>query len=134
MGFEPTVHCYTHDFQSCPLGHYGTPPRQRQREGHHNTCIVRCEAPLVSGGESGIRTHGSLHYTAFREQLLKPLGHLSRAQYNISLDEPQGCGRVGDHVSGDFAAISCSILALAHVQWERETAMCGQAVQRERWQ
>ncbi len=38
-----------------------------------------------SGGESGIRTHGTLlKYTAFRGQLLKPLGHLSVLKYITS--------------------------------------------------
>ncbi len=37
------------------------------------------------GGESGIRTHGTLlKYTAFRGQLLKPLGHLSVLKYITS--------------------------------------------------
>ena len=43
-----------HDFQSCSLGHYETPP-----EG--------------VGGESGIRTHEGLHPTAFRERHIRPL-------------------------------------------------------------
>src|ERR1700723_2047589 len=32
-----------------------------------------------SGGESGIRTHGTLRYTRFPSVRLKPLGHLSRS-------------------------------------------------------
>jgi plasmid stabilization system protein ParE len=32
----------------------------------------------LSGGESGIRTHGTLRYTRFPSVRLKPLGHLSR--------------------------------------------------------
>src|ERR1700722_19398329 len=45
-----------------------------------------------SGGESGIRTHGTLRYTRFPSVRLKPLGHLSwsvnlracRAQRNVA--------------------------------------------------
>ena len=34
--------------------------------------------PTVDGGESGIRTHGTVSsITGFQDQLLKPLGHLS---------------------------------------------------------
>jgi hypothetical protein len=33
----------------------------------------------VYGGESGIRTHGTLRYTRFPSVRLKPLGHLSRS-------------------------------------------------------
>jgi hypothetical protein len=32
----------------------------------------------MTGGESGIRTHGTLRYTRFPSVRLKPLGHLSR--------------------------------------------------------
>lgn len=32
---------------------------------------------LLSYGESGIRTHGGLRHTAFREPHHRPLGHLS---------------------------------------------------------
>jgi hypothetical protein len=28
VGFEPTEACTSHDFQSCSLDHYETPPRQ----------------------------------------------------------------------------------------------------------
>ena len=56
VGFEPTKACTLHDFQSCSLGHYETPP---------------------GGGESGIRTHEGLHPTAFRERHFRPLRHLS---------------------------------------------------------
>ena len=39
----------------------------------------RAENPLslLSGGESGIRTHGTLPYGSFQDCFLKPLGHLS---------------------------------------------------------
>ena len=41
---------------------------------------------LNRGGEGGIRTHGGgLPHTAFREQHLKPLGHLSTADYTGGL-------------------------------------------------
>gem|GEM_PF-3839452 len=55
VGFEPTKACTLHDFQSCSLDHYETPP----------------------SGESGIRTHEGLHLTAFRERHFRPLRHLS---------------------------------------------------------
>ena len=63
VGFEPTKACTLHDFQSCSLDHYETPP---------------------GSGESGIRTHEGLHLTAFRERHFRPLRHLSTAQYSIS--------------------------------------------------
>ena len=34
---------------------------------------------VKTGGESGIRTHGTLRYTRFPSVRLKPLGHLSRS-------------------------------------------------------
>src|SRR5258708_37718719 len=52
VGFEPTKACTLHDFQSCSLDHYETPPES---------------------GESGIRTHEGLHLTAFRERHIRPL-------------------------------------------------------------
>ena len=33
--------------------------------------------PLLSGGESGIRTHGCFHIAGFQDRCLQPLGHLS---------------------------------------------------------
>jgi hypothetical protein len=44
-----------------------------------------CNLSLATfyGGEGGIRTRGSLHYTRFPSVLLQPLGHLSR-EYQIS--------------------------------------------------
>jgi hypothetical protein len=60
----------TRDFQSRPLGLYGTPPDTR-------------------GGRGGIRTHGALlGLTAFRERHLKPLGHPSAGEYSTVADSP----------------------------------------------
>ena len=40
--------------------------------------IVSCLRPIrFFGGESGIRTHGTLPYDGFRNRCLRPLGHLS---------------------------------------------------------
>ena len=41
-------------------------------------CEVMWDNVLLNGGESGIRTHGTLFtYTRFPSVRLKPLGHLS---------------------------------------------------------
>src|SRR5258706_5756626 len=74
----------TRDFQSRPLGLYGTPPGRPRR--HHGE-----QAPAYSpcfradrGGRGGIRTRGALfRHTAFRERHPKPLRHPSTAQYSI---------------------------------------------------
>ena len=61
-----------------------------------------CDLPSSNrGGEGGIRTHGGgLPHTAFREQHLKPLGHLSATNYTggVAADKhkthrrmPMGC-------------------------------------------
>ena len=63
-GFEPSVGCPTHDFQSCTFGLSVTSPWPRM--------ILR-----PPGGESGIRTHGGLPHIAFRVRRLRPLGHFS---------------------------------------------------------
>src|SRR5690348_8007182 len=64
----------TRDFQSRPLGLYGTPPDTR-------------------GGRGGIRTHGALlGLTAFRERHLKPLGHPSAGEYSTVADSPASSG------------------------------------------
>src|SRR5581483_10937163 len=72
VGFEPTKACTLHDFQSCSLDHYETPPDVPQMPQHGH------------GGESGIRTHEGLHPTAFRERHFRPLRHLSVPEYSIS--------------------------------------------------
>jgi hypothetical protein len=53
-------------------------------EHHFDACfLLRTSSSIlgqqpVHGGESGIRTHGTLRYTRFPSVRLKPLGHLSR--------------------------------------------------------
>src|SRR5215471_6994853 len=51
-----------HDFQSCSLGLYETPPAERV----------------------GFEPTRAIHPTAFRERHFRPLRHLSAAQYSIS--------------------------------------------------
>ena len=72
-GFEPSVRCRTHDFQSCPFGHSGISPVFQK------LCGGSCDLPRwarardlvrtrrdtgtvrrVAGGESGSRTHVGL--------------------------------------------------------------------------
>src|SRR6476620_9004609 len=77
----------TRDFQSRPLGLYGTPPGDRaMRQMPKRRATSRpLAAPRPTGGESGIRTHGALfRLAAFRERYHKPLGHLSAAQYSTA--------------------------------------------------
>ena len=62
-GFEPSVGCPTHDFQSCTFGLSVTSP-------HRSLWRL--------GGESGIRTHGGFPHIAFRVRRLRPLGHFSQ--------------------------------------------------------
>jgi hypothetical protein len=55
--------------------------------GRNSTYFCHADRPLMqispsrpmrlAGGESGIRTHGTLRYTRFPSVRLKPLGHLS---------------------------------------------------------
>src|SRR5581483_12168630 len=52
-----------HDFQSCSLGHYETPPGRAERVGFEPTRAI--------------------HPTAFRERHFRPLRHLSTTQYSI---------------------------------------------------
>jgi hypothetical protein len=44
----------------------------------------------VSGGEGGIRTHGTLRYTAFRVRRTRPLCDLSTGHYGRTFIRPQG--------------------------------------------
>ncbi len=59
---------HTRDFQSRPLGLYGTPPRVTKGPPLHSA------TPAERAGFEPAIPFG---YTAFRERLLKPLGHLS---------------------------------------------------------
>ena len=68
----------THAFQACRLSHSRTSPQK------YRTPFITVHAETLpdaktgtSGGEGGIRTRGTLPYTAFRERRLKPLSHLS---------------------------------------------------------
>jgi hypothetical protein len=82
----------TRDFQSRPLGLYGTPP------GCSNNTRLSQRVYLLAvvwlpGGRGGIRTRGALfRHAAFRERYHKPLGHPSAAQYTIS---PSGAASAG---------------------------------------
>src|SRR5215469_2012430 len=62
VGFEPTVLLHTHDFQSCPLGLYGTPPGLITTGTSARPRVER-DVPMIIGGESGIRTHGACDST-----------------------------------------------------------------------
>src|SRR5258706_2018498 len=74
----------TRDFQSRPLGLYGTPPGGPKRQhGEQAPAYSPCFR-ADRGGRGGIRTRGALfRHTAFRERHHKPLGHPSAAQYSI---------------------------------------------------
>src|SRR5580765_6751164 len=74
----------TRDFQSRPLGLYGTPPGgPRRQHGEQAPAYSPCFR-ADRGGRGGIRTRGALfRHTAFRERHHKPLGHPSAAQYSI---------------------------------------------------
>jgi hypothetical protein len=82
----------TRDFQSRPLGLYGTPP------GWSNNTRLAQQVYLLAllwstGGRGGIRTRGALfRHAAFRERYHKPLGHPSAAQYIISLSGAASAG------------------------------------------
>src|SRR5258708_3177986 len=47
VGFEPTEACTSHDFQSCSLDHYETPPKA-ERVGFEPT--KACTLPLFESG------------------------------------------------------------------------------------
>src|SRR5215469_4018498 len=69
-----------HDFQSCSLGHYETPPA---------LFIFRSATTLARSTEwaaerVGFEPTRAIHPTAFRERHFRPLRHLSAAQYSIS--------------------------------------------------
>ena len=51
-----------------------------------------------SGGESGIRTHGSVRNTTFRESHLRPLGHLS---VYLSSHQPSKTPRKKERTDGE---------------------------------
>jgi hypothetical protein len=70
---------HTHDFQSCPLGHYGTPPWEMTKKMPAHA-VQHCG---IWRREWDSNPRYLLEHTAFRGQLLKPLGHLSVMEYTI---------------------------------------------------
>ena len=46
---------------------------------------LSAKAPQGTGGESGIRTHGTLRHTRTPIVRLRPLGHLSKFMFRIIL-------------------------------------------------
>ena len=73
----------TRDFQSRPLGLYGTPPGAGTRIKMASGTAPTRRIGRSAGGKGGIRTHGALFkHTAFRERHHQPLGHLSATQYS----------------------------------------------------
>ena len=69
-----------------PAGRNVTHEKYLKREkisGHFSASFpMACQyfvGDLIYGGESEIRTHGTLRYTRFPSVRLKPLGHLSRS-------------------------------------------------------
>ena len=118
----------TRDFQSRPLGRYGTPPLGWQnanaaeammasRRAAHSPC-KSTEQLVLPGGRGGIRTRGALfRHAAFRERYHKPLGHPSTAEYNICAEGSQdttarslgGLGqRYQRHITGDDWVVAAS--------------------------
>jgi hypothetical protein len=75
-------------------GELAKTPRNR---GNFSRCLwIRARSlcnSRLGGGEGGIRTHGSFHYTRFPSVRLKPLGHLSQnptARLRLPPSGPQG--------------------------------------------
>jgi hypothetical protein len=58
VGFEPTVGCPTHDFQSCRFGRSRTPPRLQPGQAN-NPCVASPHGPTARTGHGPARGAGS---------------------------------------------------------------------------
>ena len=60
--------------------------------------------PLLSGGESGIRTHGCFHIAGFQDRCFQPLSHLSVRAKAYSTQTQDTFYHIASRLSMDFCA------------------------------
>ena len=113
-GFEPSVACTTHDFQSCTFSHSVTSPRPVRNA--HNVAFVR-ETPIPSRTHGGGEAQCAGKYTFAGSD---DLSTASRYLRNVSASGERGIRTLGgvaptpDFESGSFGLSDTSPVRHSH--------------------
>ena len=136
VGFEPTVRCRTHDFQSCTFGLSVISPDNAG--GNTNPAgYLPHMATVVTGGESGIRTRGALASTpdfesgTFGLSVISPPRTIAKAVTTVKLeaDSPRirrpGIRRPTDQTPPTSDANVQAVRELAFQVGAKDFSCCG---------